>query len=66
MYLGHLIFLLGLALTLQSVVALGLLVLTLVLLQMHVLEDEKRLQELFGVDYEAYAARVNRWIPYLL
>jgi protein-S-isoprenylcysteine O-methyltransferase Ste14 len=48
------------------VVALGLLVLTLVLLQMHVLEDEKRLQELFGVDYEAYAARVNRWIPYLL
>jgi protein-S-isoprenylcysteine O-methyltransferase Ste14 len=66
MYLGHLIFLLGLALTLQSVVALGPLVLTLVLLQMHVLEDEKRLQELFGVDYEAYAARVNRWIPYLL
>lgn len=66
MYLGHLIFLLGLTLTFQSAVALALLVVTVVLLQKHVLEDEKRLRELFGADYEAYAARVKRWIPYLL
>ena len=65
MYLGHVIFLLGLTLTLQSLVALALLVVTVVLLQRHVLEDEKRLRALFGADYEAYAARVTRWIPRL-
>ena len=63
MYLGHFIFVLGLALTFQSIFALALLVLTVTILQMHVVRDEKRLRELFGADYEAYAARVERWIP---
>jgi protein-S-isoprenylcysteine O-methyltransferase Ste14 len=63
MYLGHFIFVVGLVLTFQSVFALALLFVTVVILQMHVVQDEKRLRELFGADYEAYAARVKRWIP---
>ena len=63
MYLGHFIFVLGLALTFQSVFALALLVVTIIILQRHVLRDEKRLRELFGTGYEAYAARVKRWVP---
>ena len=66
MYLGHFIFVLGLALTFQSLFALALLAVTVFILQMHVIRDEKRLRELFGADYEAYAGRVKRWIPYLV
>jgi protein-S-isoprenylcysteine O-methyltransferase Ste14 len=47
----------------QSAFALALLIVTVVILQRHVIQDEKRLRELFGADYEAYAARVKRWIP---
>jgi len=65
MYLGHFIFVLGLALAFQSIFALALLIVTVIILQMHVIRDEKRLRELFGAGYEAYAARVKRWIPYL-
>ena len=65
MYLGHFIFVIGLALTFQSAFALLLLVVTVIILQMHVLRDEKRLRELFGAEYQAYAARVRRWVPYL-
>ena len=31
-----------------------------------VLHDEKRLQAEFGADYDAYRARVRRWIPFIL
>ena len=65
MYLGHFIFVLGLALLFQSLFAVALLIVTVVILQRHVIQDEKRLRELFGAGYEAYAARVKRWIPYL-
>ena len=66
MYLGHFIFMLGLALTFQSILALALLLATVVILQAHAVRDEKRLRELFGAAYDDYAKRVKRWIPFLL
>ena len=65
MYLGHLIFLLGLAATFGSELAVGMLVFSAAWFHSRVLRDEARLRELFGADYEAYAARVKRWLPYL-
>jgi protein-S-isoprenylcysteine O-methyltransferase Ste14 len=65
MYVGHIIFLLGIALTLQSVLAALITVATTVWFHFRVQQDEKRLSELFGQPYEDYAARVKRWIPYL-
>jgi len=65
MYLGHLIFLVGLALSLGSwfgaVLALG----TAVWLQFRVRRDERRLAERFGKPYMQYCSRVKRWIPAL-
>ena len=65
MYLGHLIFLAGLALTFESPLALVLLAFSAVWFHLRITKDEKRLRELFGADYDAYAARVKRWVPYL-
>jgi protein-S-isoprenylcysteine O-methyltransferase Ste14 len=65
MYLGHLIFLLGLALTFRSPLALLFLAFSAVWFHKRITRDEKRLRELFGAEYEAYAARVKRWVPYL-
>ena len=53
MYLGHCIFMLGLALTFQSVFAAVLLVVTIVILRRHVARDERRRRERFGAEYEA-------------
>lgn len=62
-YLGHLIFLAGLALTLRSwfgaAIALG----TAAWLQLRVRRDERRLGERFGEAYMQYCSRVKRWIP---
>jgi protein-S-isoprenylcysteine O-methyltransferase Ste14 len=66
MYLGHLIFMLGLALTFWSAFALILLAARAVWFHLRVRDDEARLQRLFGAEYTAYCARVNRWIPGLL
>ena len=63
MYLGHLIFLAGLALALRSWVGAALLAANVVWFHRRVLGDEARLAQLFGVDYATYAARVKRWIP---
>jgi protein-S-isoprenylcysteine O-methyltransferase Ste14 len=63
MYLGHLIFMLGLAVTLWSCFALILLVLRALWFHHRVLHDEARLSAKFGEEYEAYRARVRRWIP---
>ena len=63
MYLGHLIFMLGLALTFWSWFGLVLLVLRAAWFQHRVLGDEARLAATFGADYEAYRARVRRWVP---
>ena len=66
MYLGHLIFMLGLAMTFWSWLALVLLVARAVWFHGRVLQDEKRLEARLGSDYAAYRQRVRRWIPGLL
>lgn len=66
MYLGHLIFLLGLALSFRSIVGWLLLLATLPWYQWRVLRDEARLREKFGREYEEYVRRVKRWIPFIL
>lgn len=66
MYLGHLIFLLGLAVTLHSELAAVIAVASAVFFHGRVKRDEKRLQEFFGEPYVAYCRRVRRWIPGVL
>ena len=63
MYLGHLIFMLGLALTFWSWFGLILFVLRAAWFQQRVWGDEARLKATFGAEYEAYRARVKRWVP---
>ena len=64
MYLGHLIFMAGLAVTFHSWAAVALLAFHLWWFHQRVLEDEKHMRELFGPDFDAYAARVKRWGPF--
>ena len=66
MYLGHLIFLLGLAVTFWSWLALALFAVYAVWFHRRVLDDEARLRVLFGARFADYQMRVNRWIPGLL
>jgi protein-S-isoprenylcysteine O-methyltransferase Ste14 len=66
MYLGHLIFMVGLAITFWSWFALILLAARAFWFQCRVLHDEARLRDKFGADYDAYRARVKRWIPYVI
>jgi protein-S-isoprenylcysteine O-methyltransferase Ste14 len=66
MYLGHLIFMLGLALTFASWFALVLFAARAVWFHRRVREDEARLQGMFGAPYLDYQRRVKRWIPGLL
>jgi protein-S-isoprenylcysteine O-methyltransferase Ste14 len=61
MYLGHLLFFAGLAVTLMSWVALAVLVAHLYWFDQRVREDERHLVELFGEPYRAYCTRVRRW-----
>jgi protein-S-isoprenylcysteine O-methyltransferase Ste14 len=63
MYLGHLIFMLGLAITFYSLPALFLLAFHFVWFDRRVRRDERHLEQRFGADYVAYMARVKRWIP---
>jgi protein-S-isoprenylcysteine O-methyltransferase Ste14 len=63
MYLGHLIFMLGLAVTFWSWFALILFAVNAIWFHRRVLDDEARLQALFGAHYTDYQARVKRWIP---
>jgi len=66
MYLGHLIFLAGLALSLRSWLAAAIALGTAVWLQLRVLRDEQRLAGRFGKPYMQYLSRVKRWIPAIL
>ena len=66
MYLAHLIFMAGLALTFWSWFALILLVLRAAWFQYRVTADEARLETKFGADYSSYRAQVKRWIPGVL
>jgi steroid 5-alpha reductase family enzyme len=63
MYLGHLIFLLGLALATNSLLAWALLLANIPWFHRRVLVDEARLRAKFGAEYDAYCARVRRWLP---
>jgi protein-S-isoprenylcysteine O-methyltransferase Ste14 len=63
MYLGHLIFMLGLALTFWSWFAFMLFAIRAAWFQHRVLGDEARLAATFGNDYAMYRARVKRWLP---
>jgi protein-S-isoprenylcysteine O-methyltransferase Ste14 len=63
MYLGHLIFMLGLAVTFWSWFALVLLSARAVWFHIRVLRDEERLAGRFGDSYAVYRRRVKRWLP---
>jgi hypothetical protein len=63
MYLGHLLFLTGLSITLRSPLAALLTLGVAVWFDRRVREDEARLRARFGAAFEAYCARVGRWLP---
>ena len=65
MYLGHLIFLTGLALAWRSALAWLYLFGSIPWFQERVLNDERRLLERFGDEYGGYCGRVKRWIPFV-
>jgi protein-S-isoprenylcysteine O-methyltransferase Ste14 len=65
MYLGHMIFMAGLAMTFQSWAALALLAFHLYWFDARAREDEIHLERLFGDAYRAYVARTKRWIPFV-
>jgi hypothetical protein len=63
MYLGHLVFLLGLTLTSRSRVAAAIFGANAAWFHQRVLDDEARLAAQFGPVYDNYRRRVRRWIP---
>ena len=63
MYLGHLIFMAGLAITFWSLATLALLAFHIIWFQRRVTGDEAHLKGLFGPGYADYTRRVKRWIP---
>ena len=66
MYLAHIVFMLGLAVTLRSLVALAILVLRAIWFHRRVVADEARLAARFGAEYTDYTRRVKRWVPGIL
>jgi protein-S-isoprenylcysteine O-methyltransferase Ste14 len=66
MYLGHLIFMAGLAITFRSLPAVALLAFHMVWFDRRVREDERHLEKIFGAEYVNYKVRVKRWIPGIL
>jgi protein-S-isoprenylcysteine O-methyltransferase Ste14 len=65
MYLGNMIFLAGLAVTLWSSVALVILAGHVVWYERRVREDEVHLTRLFGDAYTTYLTCTKRWIPFV-
>jgi hypothetical protein len=66
MYLGHMIFMAGLAITFRSWPALVLLLVNIPWFHMRALKDEARLEKRFGEPYLAYKRKVKRWIPFVV
>ena len=62
-YLGHIIFLIGLALALQSLFAAIIAVVNAIVFHRRILNDEKRLASVFGQQYFEYKSHVRRWVP---
>jgi len=65
MYLGHVIYLTGLTLTLQSWFAAAITIAVAVWFHFRVLADERNLTATLGAPYVAYTKNVKRWIPRL-
>ena len=63
MYLGHVIFLIGLSLTLRSWLAAVITVTVAIWFHLRVVGDEKKLVDRFGQTYLEYTKSVKRWIP---
>lgn len=63
MYLGHLLFLTGLTLTLRSWLAALITVAVALWFHTRVLSDETNLKQRLGEPYVNYLASVKRWIP---
>ena len=63
MYLGHIIFLIGLTLTLKSWLAAIITIITAIWFHTRVVGDEKKLIQTLGQPYVNYLASVKRWIP---
>ena len=63
MYLGHLIFLIGLTLTLKSWLAAMITAGVAIWFHRRVLDDEQKLRESLGQAYVDYMDSVKRWIP---
>ncbi len=61
MYSGHLVFMLGLAITFASWAALALLVFHFWWFNQRVMADETHMRELFSDAFSEYASRVRRW-----
>jgi protein-S-isoprenylcysteine O-methyltransferase Ste14 len=61
MYLGHIIFMLGLIVLFSSWAAILLLAFHLWWFHQRVLEDEKHMRATFGRQFDLYASRVRRW-----
>jgi protein-S-isoprenylcysteine O-methyltransferase Ste14 len=65
MYLGHIIYLIGLSLALQSWFAAAVTIAVALWFHARVLEDERKLAEQLGQPYIEYTKSVKRWIPIL-
>lgn len=65
MYLGHMIFMAGLALMTSSPLAYILFGFHLPWFNDRAKEDEAQLQRLFGEEYEQYRRSVARWVPFV-
>ncbi|MBM4260567.1 MAG: isoprenylcysteine carboxylmethyltransferase family protein [Deltaproteobacteria bacterium] len=63
MYLGHIIFLTGLTLTLNSILAAVITVAVAIWFHLRVVGDEKKLVTRLGQPYVDYTKSVKRWIP---
>src|SRR5438477_6829110 len=63
MYLGHIIYMIGVALTFQSWFAAAIALARTVWLHFRVLKDERVLTARLGEPYLDYMRRVNRWLP---
>jgi protein-S-isoprenylcysteine O-methyltransferase Ste14 len=66
MYLGHLIFLLGLGVTFWSWFAMLLFAARAIWFRRRILHDEQRLEARFDGPYIDYRRQVKRWIPGVL
>lgn len=63
MYLGHLVFLIGLTLLTRSPVSLAVTAAVVPWFDARARKDHQRLRKIFGTPYDEYAARVPRWLP---